>query len=220
MPLSPREPLVLFLVALTALTASAIHPHDRLTWVLEVFPFFIAVPLLFATWRRFPLTPLLYRLILVHVFILFVGGHYTYAEVPLGNWLRELFHLARNPYDRIGHFAQGFVPALITREVLLRRTALVRGGWLFFIVVSVCLAISACYEFIEWWSAVLLGQGADAFLGSQGDQWDTQWDMFTALIGAIAAQLTMSRIHDRQLAQLEELNMSSCECPMAQDISL
>ncbi len=220
MPLSQREPLILFLVALTALMVSAIHPHDRLTWALEVFPFFIAAPLLYATWRRFPLTPLLYRLILIHAIILFVGGHYTYAEAPLGNWLKDFFHLARNPYDRIGHFAQGFVPALIAREVLLRRTALVRGGWLFFLVASVCLAISACYEFIEWWSALLLGQGADAFLGSQGDQWDTQWDMFTALIGAIVAQLTMSRIHDRQLAQLEELNATSCECPVAQDTSL
>jgi putative membrane protein len=201
---SPREPLLLFAITLTALAVSAIHPHDRLTWVLESFPFFIAAPVLIVTWQRFPLTPLLYRLILIHCIILFVGGHYTYAEVPLGDWLKELFGLARNPYDRIGHFAQGFVPALLVREVLLRRTPLMRGGWLFFIVASVCLAVSACYEFIEWWSAVLLGQGADAFLGSQGDPWDTQWDMFTALIGAVTAQLTMARLHDRQLARLEE----------------
>ena len=202
MPLSFREPLSLLVLALAALAVSAIHPHDRLTWMLEVFPFVIAVPILIGTWRRFPLTPLLYRLILAHVLILFVGGHYTYAEVPFGNWLRELLGLDRNPYDRIGHFAQGFVPALLAREVLLRRTPLVRGGWLFFLVTSVCLAVSACYEFIEWWSAVLLGQGADAFLGGQGDPWDTQWDMFTALIGALTAQLVMARLHDRQLARL------------------
>jgi putative membrane protein len=201
---SPREPLCLLALALAALATSALHPHDRLTWVLEVFPFAIAVPIMIATWRGFPLTPLLYRLILIHAVILFVGGHYTYAEVPFGRWLQELLGLTRNPYDRIGHFAQGFVPALLAREVLLRRTPLVRGGWLFFLVASVCLAVSACYEFIEWWSAVLLGQGADAFLGSQGDQWDTQWDMFTALIGSLAAQLLLSRLHDRQLARLAE----------------
>ena len=200
---SPREPLLLLAVALVALAVSAIHPHDRLTWVLEAFPFFIAAPVLIATWRRFPLTPLLYRLILFHAVILFAGGHYTYAEVPFGDWLKELFSLSRNPYDRIGHFAQGFVPALLAREVLLRRTPLVRGKWLFFIVTSICLAVSACYEFIEWWSALLLGQGADAFLGSQGDPWDTQWDMFTAFIGAVTAQLTMARVHDRQLARME-----------------
>jgi putative membrane protein len=214
---SPREPLLLLAIALTALAFSAIHPHDRLTWVLEVFPLFIAAPVLIATWRRFPLTPLLYRLILFHALILFIGGHYTYAEVPFGDWLKGLFNLSRNPYDRIGHFAQGFVPALLAREVLLRRTPLVRGGWLFFIVASICLAVSACYEFIEWWSAVLLGQGADAFLGSQGDQWDTQWDMFSAFIGAITAQLTMARLHDRHLERLEGLNGSSCKCPVPQN---
>ncbi len=215
---SSREPLALFVAALAALAISALHPHDRLTWVLEVFPFFIAVPILFATWRRFPLTPLLYRLILVHAIILFVGGHYTYAEVPFGHWLKELLGLARNPYDRIGHFAQGFVPALITREVLLRRTPLSRGGWLFFLVASVCLALSACYEFIEWWSALLLGQGADSFLGSQGDPWDTQWDMFTALVGAITAQLTMARFHDRQLERLRESDSARGRRSAARDI--
>jgi putative membrane protein len=199
---SPREPVALFAIALAALALSAIRPHDRLTWVLEVFPFFIAAPLMVASWRSFPLTPLLYRLVLVHAVILFLGGHYTYAEVPLGDWLRGVFNLSRNPYDRIGHFAQGFVPAILARELLLRRTTLVRGGWLFFLVASVCLALSACYEFIEWWSAILLGQGADAFLGSQGDPWDTQWDMFTALLGAITAQLTLARLHDRHLARL------------------
>jgi putative membrane protein len=216
---SLREPVALFSIALAALAFSAIHPHDRLTWVLEVFPFFIAVPILIATWRRFPLTPLLYRLILVHAVILFMGGHYTYAEVPLGDWLRGLFELERNPYDRIGHFAQGFVPAILAREVLLRRTPLVRGGWLFFLVASVCLAVSACYEFIEWWSALLLGQGADAFLGSQGDPWDTQWDMFTALLGAVSAQITLVRLHDRHLARLSELTSTGCKCPTPQDMT-
>ena len=216
---SPREPLLLFAVALAALAVSFIHPHDRLTWVLEVFPFFIAAPILIATWRRFPLTPLLYRLILIHAIILFIGGHYTYAEVPLGEWLKELFDMARNPYDRIGHFAQGFVPAILAREVLLRRTPLVRGGWLFLIVTSVCLAVSACYEFIEWWSAVMLGQGADAFLGSQGDPWDTQWDMFTAILGAITAQLALARLHDRHLERLEKLNGTSSKCQAAKDIT-
>ena len=219
MPPSPREPISLCVIAMAALAVSAIHPHDRLTWVLEVFPFFIAAPVLIATWSRFPLTPLLYRLILFHALILFMGGHYTYAETPLGEWLRELFALDRNPYDRIGHFAQGFVPAILAREVLLSRTPLVRGGWLFFIVASVCLGVSACYEFIEWWSAMLLGQGADAFLGSQGDQWDTQWDMFTALLGAITAQLTLARLHDRHLARLGGVNNTNCKCPASKDIT-
>jgi putative membrane protein len=141
-------------------------------------------------------------LIFVHSLILMLGGHYTYARVPLGFWMQEAFGFARNHYDRIGHFAQGFVPALIAREVLLRRTPLRRGGWLFFIVSSICLAISACYEFIEWWSAVIGGSAATDFLGTQGDPWDTQWDMFIALIGSIVAQLTLARVQDRQLARL------------------
>lgn len=209
MPNSPREPLCLLAIALIALIVSAINPHDRLTWMLEVFPFVIAIGIMIPTWRRFPLTPLLYRLILVHSIILIVGGHYTYAEVPFGHWLQELLGLARNPYDRIGHFAQGFVPAILAREILLRRTPLVRGGWLFFLVASVCLAVSACYEFIEWGGAVILGQGADAFLGTQGDIWDTQWDMFIALIGALVAQLSLARIHDRQLDRLDSLHQES-----------
>lgn len=203
MPPSPREPICLLIITSIALVASSVNPHDRLTWVLEVFPFFIAVAITIPTWRRFPLTPLLYRLILIHCLILFIGGHYTYAEVPFGHWLKELMGLARNPYDRIGHFAQGFVPAILAREILLRRTPLAQGGWLFFLVASVCLAVSACYEFIEWWGALLLGQGADAFLGTQGDPWDTQWDMFTALLGAVAAQITLSSIHNRQLSRLD-----------------
>ncbi|WP_246525106.1 DUF2238 domain-containing protein [Geomobilimonas luticola] len=197
------EPLFLLCGAFLALAVSGLNPHDRLTWILEISPFLLAVPVLAVTHRRFPLTPLLYRLIVVHAIILFIGGHYTYAEVPFGFTLQDMFGLSRNPYDRIGHFAQGFVPAIAAREILLRRTPLVRGGWLFFIVVSICLAISACYEFIEWWSAVALGQGADAFLGTQGDPWDTQWDMFTAFLGALTAQVVLAPLHDRQLRLID-----------------
>lgn len=196
------EAIALLIVGTACLVLSAIGAADRGTWVMEVFPIFIAVPILIATARRFPLTPLVYRLIFVHAIILMVGGHYTYAKVPLGFWMRDLFHLARNNYDRIGHFAQGFVPAIVAREIYLRRTPLTRGGWLFFIVTCTCLAISACYEFIEWGAAVAGGSAADAFLGTQGDMWDTQWDMFTALWGAIIAQLLLSRLHDSQLRAL------------------
>ena len=194
------EPLVLLAVGAIALIVSAIDPAERTTWWLEVFPIFIAVPVLIATARRFPLTPLAYRLIVVHALILMLGGHYTYAKVPLGFWMQDWFGFARNHYDRIGHFAQGFVPAIIAREILLRRSPLERGKWLFTIVTAMCLAISACYEFIEWFAALLGGSSADAFLGTQGDVWDTQWDMFVAFIGAMTAQVLLSRIHDRQLA--------------------
>jgi putative membrane protein len=163
----------------------------------------VAAPILLATGRRFPLTPLVYRLIAIHALILILGGAYTYARVPLGFWVQDAFGFARNHYDRLGHFAQGFVPALIAREILLRRTPLVRGGWLFVIVTALCLAISACYEFIEWWAALLGGSAADEFLGTQGDVWDTQWDVFLALLGALTAQLALSRVHDRQLRTLE-----------------
>jgi putative membrane protein len=197
-----REALVLLAIVAIALVASGIAPRERGTWVLETAPVFIAAPLLWLTWGRFRLTPLAYRLIALHALILILGGAYTYAHVPLGSWLQDLFGFARNPYDRIGHFAQGFVPAIIAREILLRRSPLVPGKWLFFLVSCVCLAISAVYEFIEWWAALILGQGAQEFLGTQGDPWDTQWDMFLALAGAIAAQLLLARVHDRQLARL------------------
>jgi putative membrane protein len=141
-------------------------------------------------------------LIAVHALILIVGGHYTYAEVPLGFWLQDTFDFARNHYDRIGHLAQGFVPAIVAREILLRRSPLVVGKWLAFIVCAICLAVSACYEFIEWGSAIVGGGAADAFLGTQGDVWDTQWDMLMALLGSIAAQMFLARVHDRQLAKL------------------
>ena len=193
---------VLVLVALGGLLITGIAPLERSTWWLEVAPVVVALPILFWTRKRLPLTPLVYGLIALHAVVLMVGGHYTYAKVPLGFWVQHAFDLSRNPYDRLGHFVQGFVPAIVAREILLRRTPLTRGGWLSFIVVAICLAISACYEFIEWWTALIAGEGAAAFLGTQGDVWDTQWDMFTALLGATAAVLLLSRAHDRALARL------------------
>jgi putative membrane protein len=189
-------------LTLATLAISGIHPYDRLTWVMETLPVMIGLPLLIATHRRFPLTPLAYRLLFVHALILMVGGHYTYARVPLGFWVQDAFGLARNHYDRLGHLAQGFIPAIVAREILLRQTPLRPGPWLFFLVSCVVLAISAFYEFIEWWAALLLGGEAEAFLATQGDVWDTQWDMFLAWVGGLAAQLTLARIHDRQVAAL------------------
>ena len=196
------EAIVLLVAGVIALIVSRIGALEPGTWLLEVFPIFVAVPLLLLTARRFPLTPLTYRLIFVHALILMLGGHYTYAKVPLGFWIRDAFDLARNHYDRIGHFAQGFVPAMVAREILLRRSPLVRGRWLAFIVTCICLSVSAGYEFVEWGAALLGGASADAFLGTQGDVWDTQWDMFMALLGAIAAQLLLARVQDHQLARL------------------
>ncbi|HEU5249294.1 MAG TPA: DUF2238 domain-containing protein [Thermoanaerobaculia bacterium] len=197
-----REPLVLLVVGLVLLVVSGIRPRDRFTWVLEVAPILVAVPVLAATYRRFPFTPLAYRLIFLHGLILMTGGHYTYAEVPLGFWVRDLLGLARNHYDRLGHLAQGFVPAILAREVLRRGLRIQPGGWLFFLVTSICLAVSATYELIEWWTAVASGSAAMAFLGTQGDVWDTQWDMFLALLGAITAQILLARVHDRELARI------------------
>lgn len=192
------------LVALTlmALTVSGTAPYDRLTWWMETLPVMLGLPLLFATRRAFPLTPLVYRLLFVHGLILMLGGHYTYARVPVGFWVQDAFELARNHYDRLGHLAQGFIPAMLTREILLRQTPLKPGGWLFFLTTCVVLAFSACYEFTEWGVALAMGGDADAFLATQGDVWDTQWDMFLALIGALAAQLLLSRRHDRALGRL------------------
>ena len=197
-----REPILLLAIALAALIVSAIRPYDWVTWLLEVTPVLLAIPLLLATYRRFRLTPLLYRLLLIHALILILGGHYTYARVPLGFWVQDLFGLARNHYDRLGHLAQGFVPAILAREVLLRTSPVRRGGWLFFLVTCVCLGFSAFYELIEWWTALIGGDGATAFLGTQGDVWDTQWDMFLALLGAVTALVTLSRWHDHDLARL------------------
>jgi len=192
----------LLFAALAVMVWSVIRPHDLFTWVLEVFPFLIALPILLATARSFPLTPLAYTLIAIHATILMVGGHYTYAEVPLGYWIEHAFGFGRNHYDRIGHFAQGFVPAIIAREILIRRGVVRRSGWLPFLVVCFCLALSALYEEIEWWTAEATGSAAEAFLGMQGDPWDTQWDMFFALVGAISSLLTLSRFHDRQIRGL------------------
>lgn len=197
-----REPLILLAVAGVLLVVSGIGPKDRATWWMEVAPVLIAAPLLVATARRFPLTALAYRLVFVHACILILGGHYTYAEVPLGYWVQDWLGLARNHYDRLGHFAQGFVPAVVVREILLRCSPLRPGGWLLFLTTCVCLAVSACYEFIEWWAALLGGEAADAFLGTQGDVWDTQWDMFLALLGAISAQALLGRWHDRAVSHL------------------
>lgn len=196
------EPASLAVLMAAALWISYVDPSDRLTWWLEALPVILGLPLLMLTRQRFPLTPLAYRLLFVHAVILLVGAHYTYAQVPAGDWVQGWLGLSRNPYDRLGHLAQGFVPAIVAREVLLRRTPLGTGPWLFFLVTCFCLAFSAFYELIEWWVAVLGGFAADAFLATQGDIWDTQWDMFLALLGSIAAQLLLAGRHDRQLAQL------------------
>jgi putative membrane protein len=197
--------LVIVAVVLVLLLAlSGLRPYDRLTWVLEVFPIIVALPILFITYRRFPLTTLLYALIFVHAVILMVGGHYTYARVPLGFAIANFFSLHRNPYDKIGHFAQGFVPAIAAREVLVRGRYIRTRGMLAFVVISIVLAISASYELFEWASAVSLGQGANDFLGTQGDPWDTQSDMFFALVGGGAALIGLGRYHDRQIGALED----------------
>ena len=187
---------------LVALVVSGIHPYDRTTWLMEVAPVLIAAPILLLTYRRFPLTPLLYVLISIHALVLIVGGAYTYARVPLGYWLQDWLGSERNPYDRIGHLMQGFVPALVAREILLRNGYIAGRRMAAFLSVCVALAVSASYELIEWWSALALGQDADDFLGTQGDPWDTQEDMFCALIGSILSVSLLSRLQDRQIRAL------------------
>lgn len=201
MPDDRSNPLVVSLAAIVGLVLiwSAVKPHDYFTWFLEVLPALIGLAVLAGTRRRFPLTPLLYTLIAMHMCILMVGGHYTYAQVPLFNWIRDAFGLARNHYDRLGHLAQGFVPAMVARELLRRTSPLGEGKWLFTLATCAALAMSALYELFEWAMAVATGEAATAFLGTQGDVWDTQWDMFCALIGALAAQLLLARLHRRQL---------------------
>jgi putative membrane protein len=201
-PIRLEERVLLGIVVVAFVALGVDPPSGRTTWALENFPVAIAIPLLVATRRRFPLTPLAERLVFVHCLVLVVGGYYTYERVPAGNWVRDAFGLERNPYDRLGHFLQGFVPAILAREVLLRTSPLRRGGWLAFLVFSVCLAISAAYELVEWAAAVLLAGGAADFLGSQGDVWDAQWDMFLAGCGAALALLLLARVHDRQLADV------------------
>ena len=192
----------LLAAVLAGLAVSAWRPADRFTWFLEVFPVLFGIPVLIATRRRFPLTSLAYVLLAAHAAILATGGHYTYAKVPLFEWLRAPFHFARNHFDRLGHFTQGFVPAVVAREVLVRAAGVRKRVWLAFLTVCVCLAISASYELLEWGVAEATGSAADAFLGTQGDPWDTRWDMFFALMGATISILTLSRAHDRQLAAL------------------
>ena len=193
---------VLVALVLGVLAWSGVHPADRFTWLMEVFPVLIGLPVLLLTARRFRFTTLVCALLAVHAVILMVGGRYTYAEVPLGFRMQEWFGVARNHYDRIGHFAQGFVPAMVAREILVRRSPLARSRWLPFVVVAFCLAFSAFYELIEWWTALATGTAATAFLGTQGDPWDTQWDMCWALIGAVSALVLLSRLHDRALRRL------------------
>ncbi|KIR66361.1 MULTISPECIES: DUF2238 domain-containing protein [Micromonospora] len=192
-------PPALLALVLVALVASGIRPYDRLTWLLETVWVIVGVPVVLLTWRRFPLSTLLCCLLAVHALILIAGGHWTYARTPLGDWVRDLFDLSRNPYDRLGHFAQGFVPAILVREILVRRSPLRGSRWLAPLVVCACLAFSAFFEMIEWWAAVAGGSAADDFLATQGDVWDTQWDMFLALLGAITSLALLSRLHDRQL---------------------
>jgi putative membrane protein len=203
--MSREKSLILALLVLLLIMAlSAIHPYDRTTWFMEVAPIFIALPVIIATYRRFPLSTLLYVLIFIHALVLIAGGHYSYARVPLGFWIEHAFSLGRNPYDKIGHFLQGFVPFLVTREILLRGGFLVSRRMAAFLSVCVAMAISAWYELIEWWSALALGQGADEFLGTQGDPWDTQSDMFFAFIGAIAALSLLTRLHDRMMDRMKQ----------------
>ncbi len=222
-----RLPALLFLITLIALIVSGIQPYDRVTWMMEVAPVIIALPILVATRRNYPLTTLLYVLIFTHALVLILGGAYTYARVPLGAWVQQAFELSRNPYDKLGHFMQGFVPVMVAREILIRRyvapwalravppsgseRSFGRPGgeahalgrrMVAFLCICIALAISAVYELVEWWAALALGQGAEEFLGTQGDPWDTQSDMFCAGLGAVFALFALSAVHDRQLAAL------------------
>lgn len=194
---------IVSIICAAVLAWSAVSPHDYFTWFLEVVPALIVFAVMVVTRVRFPLTRLLYCLVGLHACVLMVGGHYTYAEVPLFDWIAQVMGSARNNYDKVGHFMQGFVPAIAVREILLRRSPLQRGKWLTFIVVSICLAVSAFYELIEWWVAALTGDSAEAFLGTQGYAWDTQSDMLMALMGASFALGLLARFHDRQVAQLQ-----------------
>jgi putative membrane protein len=200
---APRTHLALLVTVVGVILWSAWRPHDRFTWWLEVSPGLVGIVLLLATYQRFRFTTLCYTLIALHICVLCVGGHYTYARVPLFDWLRPLFSWQRNNYDRLGHLMQGFVPAIIAREVIIRFGVLARKNWTPFLVVSICLAISALYELIEWWTALLSGAAANDFLGSQGDVWDTQSDMCVALVGAIAALVLLSAVHNRAIRKLE-----------------
>ena len=199
--IAPSHLVLLFGVA-GVFIWSGLQPYDRLTWWLEIFPGLVGLIVLGATYRRFRFTTLCYTLIALHICLLCVGGHYTYAKVPLFDWLREAFHWHRNHYDRLGHFAQGLVPAMIAREMFIRLSVIAKRGWMPFLIICVCLAISAFYELIEWWTALLSGDAAVSFLATQGDVWDTQEDMFMALIGAICTLIFLRPLQNRQLARL------------------
>lgn len=190
---------LLILLFLAGLIVSAIHPHDYFTWILEVFPAIIGFIVLVLTYKRFQFTYLTYVMILLHCYILFVGGHYTYAQVPLFNWVRDIFHQSRNNYDKLGHFFQGFVPAMIVRELFIRLQILQKKNWLPFITVCICTTISVLYEFLEWFISVTSGQSGDSFLGTQGDIWDTQSDMLSAMIGAICMLILLSGWQDKEI---------------------
>jgi putative membrane protein len=203
LPAGRPKTLYLFLILSTAgLLLSAIRPHDYFTWWLEVLPAIIAMVVIFLTGKKFPLSGLLYVLILIHCFVLYIGGHYTYAEVPLFNWIRDVLHQSRNNYDKVGHFIQGFVPCIVARELLMRHKVVNKLSWLSFLCVSICLAISALYELIEAFVAMLTGDSAEAFLGTQGYIWDTQTDMFLAVIGAITALIFLSRLHNISMSKV------------------
>ena len=191
--------LILFFIGIIL---SGIQPHDYFTWILEVFPAILALVILLITFKKFQFTDLTYIFILIHCYILFIGGHYTYAQVPFFDWVKEVFHQSRNNYDKVGHFAQGFIPAMVTRELFIRLEIVKRGYWLLFLSVCVCMTISACYELFEWLVAVLSGQSSEAFLGTQGDVWDTQSDMLFALIGAVCMVFFVSKIQDHFIRKL------------------
>lgn len=210
MPIStalPRPWLPFGLVGMVVLW-SALGAYDAATWWLEAIPAMLGLPLVWWLWPRFAWSPLAVWAMSLHATVLLVGAHYTYALTPLGFWLQELFDFSRNHYDRIGHLAQGFFPAILAREVLRRQTPL-QGGWLTFMVVCFCMALSACYELVEWWTALAIGAAADAFLATQGDPWDTQWDMFLALCGALVSQLFFARVHERQIGRLSALTIDT-----------
>ena len=201
-----RKQYILIVLFIVGLIISAINPHDYYTWILEVFPAILGFIILLLTYRSFRFTTLTYTFILVHCYILFVGGHYTYSKVPLFNWIKEIVHQSRNNYDKIGHFAQGFVPALIVRELFVRLQVINRKTWIPFLTVCVCMSISVFYEFLEWFVSIMSGESGDSFLGTQGYVWDTQSDMLYAMIGAIAMIILLSRIQNKKISELLSLN--------------
>lgn len=198
-----KKHFTLILLFLIGFILSGINPHDYFTWILEVFPAIIALIILVISFKKFQFTYLTYCFILIHCYILFIGGHYTYAEVPLFDWIKEVFHQSRNNYDKVGHFAQGFIPAIVVRELFVRNEITKKGFWLSFLTICVCLSISALYEFLEWFVAIVSGQSAEAFLGTQGYVWDTQSDMLYATLGAISSIILMSRIQNNQIEKLK-----------------